>query len=129
MENTKKARILVVDDEPDITHVIKHGLEAAGFMVDAFNDPAQALSHFKPDYYNIMIFDIKMPKMTGFQLYRQIRKQDTKTSVCFMTAFDVYKEEFEKMFPSYDVKCFIKKPVRIKDLQAMVQGQLGDKEV
>lgn len=124
MEHNQKARILVVDDEPDITSVLKQGLENAGYRVDAFNDPEEALSHFKPDYYDIMLLDIRMPRINGFQLYREIRKKDGRADVCFMTAFDVYKNEFEKMFPSYDVKCFIKKPVRIKDLQEMVKGQL-----
>jgi len=124
MESSRKARILIVDDEPDITLVIKGGLENSGYLVDAFNGPEQVLSFFKPDYYDIMIFDIRMPRLNGFQLYREIRKRDGKSKVCFMTAFDVYKDEFAKMFPSYDVKCFIKKPVRIRDLQAMVKSQL-----
>jgi len=125
--NNQKARILVVDDEQDITSVFKRGLEASGFLVDTFNDPTEALSNFKEDYYDVLIFDIKMPKMTGFQLYREIRKKDNKARVCFMTAFDIYKEEFSKMFPSYEVKCFIKKPVRVNDLQQIVQGQVESK--
>src|SRR5581483_523497 len=124
MSSSQKARILVVDDEPDLTLVIKHGLERAGYLVDAFNNPEQALSHFKPDYYDLMLFDVRMPKINGYQLYREIRKMDGKTKVCFMTAFDIYLKEFEKIFPSYDIKCFIKKPIKIKDLETMVKGQL-----
>jgi DNA-binding response OmpR family regulator len=67
--NNQKARVLVVDDEPDITAVFKRGLEATGFLVDTFNVPCEALSNFKEDYYDVLIFDIKMPKITGFQLY------------------------------------------------------------
>jgi len=126
VERSQKARILVVDDEPDIALVIKQGLENVGYRVDAFNDPEEALSHFKPDYYDIMLLDIRMPRLNGFQLYRQLMKKDGSSKVCFMTAFDVYKNEFAKMFPSYDIKCFIKKPIRISDLQAMVKGQLED---
>jgi len=124
MKSDQKARILVVDDEPDLTLVIKHGLENDGYLVEVFNDPEQALAHFKADYYDTLILDIRMPKLNGFQLYREIRKIDSKARVCFMTAFEVYKNEFVKMFPSYDIKCFMKKPVRIKDLQAIVKGQL-----
>lgn len=127
MATDARARVLVVDDEPDITKVIKAGLESAGFKVDAFNDPYQALSHFKPDYYDVLIFDIRMPILTGFQLYREIRKKDSKAKVCFMTAFEVYREEFSKMFPSYDINCFIKKLVRTKDLQLMVKAQLENR--
>jgi DNA-binding response OmpR family regulator len=128
MGTSQKARILVVDDEPDLTLVIKHGLENDGYLVDVFNDAEQALYHFKPDYYHTLILDIRMPKMTGFQLYGEIRKIDSKTPVCFMTAFDAYNEEFDKMSPSHNVKCFIKKPVRVKDLLAMIRDQLDSGE-
>jgi len=69
-----------------------------------------------------------MPKMTGFQLYGEIKKMDRKVKVCFMTAFDAYNEEFKKMFPSYNVKSFIKKPVGVKDLLAMIRGQIDNRE-
>lgn len=121
----EKARILVVDDEPDITLVLKRGLENAGFDVDVFNDPQRFLANFKPNYYSLMLIDIKMPEMTGFQLFREIRKRDSKAKVCFMTAFEIYQKEFETLFPSYEVKCFIRKPVKISELQTIVQSQIG----
>lgn len=124
MEANHKGRILVVDDEPDITSVIKRGLETAGYAVDAFNDPGQALANFKNSYYDMLIFDIRMPKLNGFKLYREIRKKDGKAKVCFMTAFEVYRNEFEKVFPDYDVKCFLTKPLSIKDLQKIVGAEL-----
>jgi two-component system, OmpR family, response regulator ChvI len=126
MERGRQPRILVVDDEPDITLVIKGGLEDLGYLVDAFNDPEDALSSFKPGHYDMLILDIRMPRLTGFQLYREIRKKDDKAKVCFMTAFDVHKEEFAKIFPSYDVKSFIKKPIRVKDLLRLVQSEMKD---
>jgi DNA-binding response OmpR family regulator len=124
VEADHKGRILVVDNEPDITSVIKRGLEGAGYAVDAFNDPEQALAHFKSSYYDMLIFDVRMPKLNGFQLYREIRKKDGKAKVCFMTAFEVYREEFEKVFPDYDVKCFLTKPLSIKDLQKIIEVEL-----
>jgi DNA-binding NtrC family response regulator len=127
MVTSTKHRVLVVDDEQDITNVMKQGLEASGYMVDVFNDPQIALSHFKPDYYELMIFDIRMPNLSGFQLYREIKKKDRKAKVCFMTAFEIYQKEFSKMFPSYEVTCFIKKPVKLKDLELLVKGQLENK--
>lgn len=127
VEADRKGRILVVDDEPDITSVIKRGLETVGYAVEAFNDPEQALSHFKSGYYDMLIFDIRMPKLNGFQLYREIRKKDSKALVCFMTAFEVYRSEFEKVFPDYDVKCFLTKPLSIKDLQKIIQAELERK--
>lgn len=127
MQANPKGRILVVDDESDITSVIKRGLETVGYAVDAFNDSEQALAYFKNGYYDMLILDIRMPKLNGFQLYRQIRKRDSKARVCFMTAFEVYREEFEKVFPDYDVKCFLTKPLSIKDLQTIIQTELEKK--
>jgi DNA-binding response OmpR family regulator len=123
----RKGRILVVDDEPDITSVIKRGLEAAGYMVDAYNDPEKALANYGPGRYDMLIFDIRMPKINGFQLYREIRKKDERAKVCFMTVFEVYREEFEKVFPDFDVKCFLTKPLSIKDLQKIVEVELEKK--
>ena len=87
-------RILVVDDEIDITTVYTVALQDNGFKVDAFNDPLQALSDFKSGIYSLVLIDYKMPKMNGFELYQEIRKVDTKVKVCFITAFDVYHEEY-----------------------------------
>lgn len=123
----RKGRILVVDDEPDITSVIKRGLETVGYAVNTFNDPEQALAHFKNAYYDMLIFDIRIPQLNGFQLYREIRKKDGKARVCFMTAFEIYRKEFEKVFPDYDVKCFLTKPLSIKDLQKIIQAELEKK--
>lgn len=122
-----KGRILVVDDEPDITSVIKRGLETVGYTVDAFNEPEQALAHFKNSYYDMLIFDIRMPRLNGFQLYREIRKKDGKAKICFMTAFEVYREEFETVFPRYDIKCFLTKPLGIRDLQKIIETELEKK--
>jgi two-component system catabolic regulation response regulator CreB/two-component system response regulator ChvI len=63
-----------VDDEPDITLTLGKGLEQGGYDVDTFNDPLVALSNFKPDTYQLLILDIKMPDMTGFKLYRKIKR-------------------------------------------------------
>jgi two-component system, OmpR family, response regulator ChvI len=122
-----KGRILIVDDEPDITSVMKRGLEAAGYAIDTFNDSEKALEHFKNSYYDMLIFDIRMPRLNGFQLYREIRKKAGRAKVCFMTAFEVYREEFEKVFPDYDIKCFLTKPLGIKDLQKIIEAELEKK--
>jgi DNA-binding response OmpR family regulator len=129
MSGTAITKIMLVDDEPDITFVFKHGLESSGLEVDAFNDPEEALKSFQPGKYNLLITDIKMPKMTGFELYRQVRMVDDKTKVAFITAFDVYRDEFTKMFPDLDVKCFITKPTSINDLVKKVNDELQDTKV
>jgi two-component system catabolic regulation response regulator CreB/two-component system response regulator ChvI len=116
---------MVVDDEPDIATTIKKGLERDGFEVDSFTNPQEALDHFKPDYYAMVITDLKMPDMTGFELYRELRKKDDKVLIAFMTAFDIYENEFNKVFKSTDVKCFFKKPVGMSDLVTRVREELG----
>lgn len=120
-------RIAVVDDEPDITNVLKKGLERYGFIVDTFNDPQAALASFQPMYYDIMIIDIRMPRINGFDLYRQVKKRDSGVKVCFLTAFQVYYEEFKKMFPTIDVKAFIRKPVSISNLVNQINVAIASK--
>ena len=121
--NSKK-KILLVDDEQDITTVVKRGLEQTGkYTVDAFNRPKDALANFKAGVYDLLIIDIKMPGMTGFQLYKELIKIDPRPKICFITAFEMYYDEFKKLFPSLDVKCFIRKPVTISDLTKEVDAE------
>lgn len=117
-------RIAIVDDEPDITTVLKKGLEQNGFSVDSFNDPQVALSTFKPDFYDLMIIDIRMPRLNGFDLYRELKKRDNGVKVCFLTAFEIYYEEFRKMFPTVDVRSFVRKPVSISSLVSQINATL-----
>ena len=98
--NNKNNRILLVDDEVDITTVFTLALADNGFEVDAFNDPIQALSGFRSGSYDLALIDYKMPNMNGFELYREIRKIDERVKVCFITAFEVYHEELKKKFHS-----------------------------
>jgi DNA-binding response OmpR family regulator len=85
-------KILLVDDELDIAMTFKLTLESTGFTVNAYQDPLIALSKFKPGYYDLVILDIKMPKMNGFELYTEIRKIDNQVKVCFITAGEMYYE-------------------------------------
>ena len=116
---TKK--ILIVDDEPDITLTLRKGLELSGFDVQSFNDPLVALSSYKPDIYDLLVIDIRMPNMTGFELYRKIKELDSKVRVCFITAFETYYEKFkQEFFPIEEIKGFIRKPIQIEDLVRFV---------
>ena len=76
--------ILVVDDDIDITLLIKEGLEQKGFYIDSYNDPEVALREFKPDFYDLMLVDIRMPKVNGFEFYHGVRKNDIKVKVCLL---------------------------------------------
>ena len=124
MENNN--RILVVDDEPDLTKISVMALEHYGYKVDAFNDPHEALSKFKPGTYDLVILDIKMPKMDGFELYREIKKKDNNAKVCFLTASELYYEEFRKKeFSTLDGNMFIRKPIGNKELVAKVNKMIN----
>ena len=110
-------RILVVDDEPDLTMVCSLALQYHGFKVDAFNDSQEALSNFRPGYYDLVILDIKMPKMDGFELYEKIKERDDKAKICFLTASESYYEEFRKKeYSALDKNLFIKKPIDNEEL-------------
>lgn len=114
------AKVLIVDDEPDIALLLKKGLERNRLQVDAFTDPLDALDKFKAGEYLVAVLDIRMPKLTGFQLYRKLREKDDKLKVCFMTAFDVYEKEFKMMFPDITPSAFVKKPVLPSQLVKVV---------
>ena len=70
-DQPKKQRILLVDDEQDITSTFDMILQMNGFEVDTYNDPLLALSNFKPDLYGLALLDIRMPVMNGFELYKK----------------------------------------------------------
>lgn len=116
--------ILIVDDEPDITSSLKMGLEYNGFEVHTFNDPVEALSNFKAGSYDLVLLDIKMPKMNGFELCQEIKKEDEKVKVCFLTAFEPSYEEFRRRFPKLNVSCFTSKPISIYDLAKRIKEEL-----
>jgi DNA-binding NtrC family response regulator len=123
--DSKKARILIVDDEEDITLILKKGLEKYGYEIDAFNDPLLALSSFRAGSYDLILLDIRMPKMDGFELYQELQKVDGKVKVCFMTAFEVYYEALEELFPdTYSSVCFVKKPFSIQDFVEKVSKEI-----
>jgi DNA-binding response OmpR family regulator len=116
-EEIKRKRILVVDDESDLTLFYRMSLEYHGFEVETFNDPRKALSNFKTDYYNLIILDIKMPNMDGFELYTELRKRDKKAKVCFLTASELYYKEFRmKEYTALDKSLFIRKPIGNEDM-------------
>ena len=127
-EKINGKRIMVVDDESDLTLFYRMSLEYYGFEVDAFNEPKKALSNFKPDYYDLVVLDIKMPEMDGFELYNEILKIDSKSNVCFLTASELYYKEFrEKEYSAIDKDLFIRKPIRneelIKEIYRLIENK------
>jgi len=119
-------KLMAEDDEADITFTLKVVLEQCGFLVDVFNNPNTALINFKPNYYDLILLDVKMPQMNGFELYREIKKKDDKVKVCFVTAYEVYYESLKKEFPKLEVGCFISIPIDIDDLVKRINKVLFD---
>ena len=117
-------KILVIDDEPDINSVIKKGLNRNGFEVETFNDPLQALSNFKAGFYDLLLIDINMPRMNGFELYREIKKIDSKVKVCFITALEFYYDEFRRVFPKLNINCFARKPISVDEMANIIKEEL-----
>ena len=121
-----KRRILAIDDEPDITLMLRLGLEDGGFDVDAFSDPELALSSFRPGLYDLVLIDIMMPKMDGFVLYEQLKKVDPGVKVCFLTASEMYHEEnrgIEHCALNKDL--FLQKPISTDDLIMEVNRKIN----
>jgi CheY-like chemotaxis protein len=114
-------KVLLVDDELDITLVLKRGLGLHGFRVNAYSEPARALAEYKPNYYDCIILDIRMPGMNGFELARKIWQIQPNAQVCFLTAFEIYEAEANKVFKDLRTKCFLKKPLTASALAQHMQ--------
>jgi len=122
-------KILLVDDEPDIARLFKLVLELNGIIVDVFTDPIVALSNYKTGFYSLLLLDLKMSKMNGFELYRKIKdKEDPKNrdvKVIFITAYEEYFREFQESFSNLDIDCFVRKPISIDKLVKTVKTKLN----
>ena len=127
----KKKKILIVDDDPDITFSLKKALEEYNgdeqqkknggglfeLVVDTFTNPADVVSNYnQPGMYDLLIIDIVMPKMNGFELYEKVKEIDDKAKACFITAHQVYYESLRDLFPGFEVDCFMRKPIENEDL-------------
>jgi two-component system OmpR family response regulator len=116
--------ILIVDDDPDVSSIFSMGLEDEGFVVDTYNDPLEALSSFKPSFYDLLLIDINMPKMNGFELCTQILKFDVNVRICFITAGEINIEALREVYPTISVGCFIKKPITLEYLVKRIKAEL-----
>lgn len=122
-------RILIVDDETDINLLFKIVLEDRGFKVDTFDDPIAALENYRAGLYDLLILDIKMPRMHGFELYRKIKEIDNKVKVCFLTASEMYYEMFRKNVfntnTTLEENRFIQTPIENEELVKQVNYMLS----
>ena len=125
-------RILIVDDDPDITITFKKAFEEANrisgskvsFHVNTYNDPLLALSEFKPDFYDLMLVDIEMPKMNGFDFCVKVFEVDLNPKVCFISSALINQEALKEQYPSLSFGCFIEQPITIDNLIRRVEAEL-----
>jgi two-component system, OmpR family, response regulator ChvI len=124
--SAKRRKILLVDDDADVVSTFQMILEMNGFEVEAYTSPISALSNFKPNKFGLLIIDIRMPVMNGFELFKKIKDIESNVEACFITAYEDYREEFKESFPMLDeAKYFIRKPKAIEDLVNHVSTILG----
>jgi DNA-binding NtrC family response regulator len=121
-------KLLIVDDDPDIAHVLKLDLLKNRFLVSAFTSPEEALQNFQSNSedYSLILSDIRMPELSGIQLARKVKEINPKVKVILMTAFEIRDNEFSKVFPSVHVDGFVQKPIGIRDLTNKILDIIGE---
>jgi DNA-binding NtrC family response regulator len=121
---TVKNKILLIDDEIDACLTFKNMLEENGFDINVYNKPLDALHNFKSGIYDLVVLDIKMPKIDGIKLYQEIRKIDKRIKVCFITASEDY---YIKQFPELkEEKCFMQKPISTDSFVSRIKLALAN---
>jgi CheY-like chemotaxis protein len=124
-------RILIIDDEADITTTFKAGIEDSNndsrkrIEVHTANNPAVALSEYKPDFYDLLLVDINMPNMNGFELSEKILAIDINVKVCFMSSVELNREALREIYPTLRLGCFIRKPVTLDYLLKRIRSELN----
>ena len=117
---TTLKKILLVDNEADITYALENALDDYGYSIYSFNDSMLALNSYKSNFYDLVILDIKMPKMDGFELYNKIKERDPEVKICFLTASELFYEEYRKaryiLGEKLGEEYFIQKPIKTDEL-------------
>jgi DNA-binding NtrC family response regulator len=123
-----KARLLIVDDEPDIVQLFKLALQQnSRFIVDAFTNPKEALQSFNSDSesYSLMITDVRMPELSGIQLTEKVKEINPNIKVVLTTAYDMRKNELSRLLSTARIDGFIQKPISIEELNNKILSIMG----
>jgi CheY-like chemotaxis protein len=128
--STKKKRVLLVDDEPDICMIYQMVLEDAGYECISCTEPIIALLEFRLNYYDLILLDIKMPILNGFELCRKIREIDRTVHIVFITASEAYYEKFRSQhFPDLGKINYIQKPIGNDELVQILNTIVGNNSI
>jgi DNA-binding response OmpR family regulator len=115
----------VVDDNSDIVFTLRIGLESDPIMqVYSYDNPVTALLEFKPNFYDLLLIDVNMPMMDGFQLCEKLLQKDLNVRVCFMTAGEINMDAAREVHPLKSIGCFIKKPITTEQLLGHIRAEL-----
>jgi CheY-like chemotaxis protein len=126
-------RILIVDDDEDVTITFKAAIEDSNknhndanrrIEVYTYNNPVRALSEFKPNFYDLLLVDINMPHMNGFELCEKLLAMDINVRVCFMSSAEINPEALREIYPAISLGCFIRKPVTNGYLVKRIMSEL-----
>ena len=125
-------RLLIVDDDADLTMTFRAVIEDSNNDVDVnkrievftSNDPVASLSEFKPNFYDLLLVDINMPRMNGFELSEKILAIDINVRICFMSNGEINREALREIYPTRQEGCFIRKPVSIDYLLKRIRSEL-----
>jgi DNA-binding response OmpR family regulator len=124
-ESQRHKRILVVDDNPDIVFTLRVGLESDPAMqVFSFDNPVTALVEFKPNFYDLLLIDVNMPLLDGFQLAQNLVRRDLNVRICFMTSGEINMDAAREVHPLKSFGCFIKKPITAEELIKRIRAEL-----
>jgi DNA-binding response OmpR family regulator len=124
-EPPRHKRILVVDDSPDILFTLRVGLESDPTMqVYGYDNPVTALVEFTPNFYDLLLIDVNMPLMDGFQLAQNLVRRDLNVRVCFITTCEINTEEAREIHPLKSIGCFIKEPIASEQLLRRIRAEL-----
>jgi DNA-binding response OmpR family regulator len=104
---------------------LRVGLESdPTIQVDCFDNPVTALVEFKPNFYDLLLIDINMPLLDGFQLAQNLVRRDLNVRVCFMTSGEINMAAAREVHPLKSIGCFIKKPVTAEELLRRIRAEL-----
>jgi DNA-binding response OmpR family regulator len=125
-ESRLNKRIMIIDDNSDIGLTMRTGLEINDetIQVDCYDNPVRALTEFRPDFYDLLLVDINMPTMNGFELCEKLLQKDINVKVCFMSSGEINMDAVREVHSIKSIGCFIKKPIAVDALVQRIKAEL-----